>query len=294
MIQTVTKKGVVLGLGAGGEIDSVATANYALGTVVAHKKIFLYYGASTGGFSAVAALAVSDDGMNFVKKGVIVGLGAGGTIDDNATAYGELSPFFWKKKLWMYYSSYDGTTGGQTALATSDDGMNFLKKGVVVPIGGGGSIDSSDAQGGRPLALDDKVWLYYSALVGTTRRVALAVSDDGMNFVKKGVVVGLGGVGEIDDDSTSELGIAVCRHGDKIWIFSGVNDGTTSRIAAHVSSDGLNFVKKGVIVGLGGGGEIDDAHSGYNLAAISHNDKLFLYYGANDGSNTRTALAVLS
>lgn len=53
------------------------------------------------------------------------------------------------------------------------------------------------------------------------------------------------------------------------------------------------FVKKGVVIPLGGAGEIDDVGSAtYGIGVIERNDKIYCYYGAYDSLNARVALAV--
>ena len=173
--------------------------------------------------------------------------------------------------------------------------MTFVKKGVVVPLGGAGEIDdvSTAGYGIGVIERNGKIWCYYGAHDGGNGRVALAISEDGVNFVKKGVVVPLGGAGEIDDVSTAGYGIGVIERNGKIWCYYGAHDGGNGRVALAISEDGVNFVKKGVVVPLGGAGEIDDTYtacSGINV--IERNGKIWCYYGACDGANIRVALAI--
>ena len=55
----------------------------------------------------------------------------------------------------------------------------------------------------------------------------------------------------------------------------------------------MNFVKKGVVIPLGGAGEIDDVGSAiHGIGVIERNDKIYCYYGTYDSLNVRVALAV--
>ena len=119
--------------------------------------------------------------------------------------------------------------------------MTFVKKGIVVPLGGAGEID--DVHAGRAgisvIERNGKIWCYYAAHNGSNLRVALAISEDGLNFVKKGVVVPLGGGGEIDRIQTARYGISVIERNGKIWCYYGANDGATARVGLAISEDGM-------------------------------------------------------
>ena len=60
-----------------------------------------------------------------------------------------------------------------------------------------------------------------------------------MTFVKKGVVVPLGGVGEIDDVHTATYGISVIERNGKLWCYYGAYDGVNHRVALAISEDGM-------------------------------------------------------
>ena len=108
-------------------------------------------------------------------------------------------------------------------------------------------------------------------------------------FVKKGVVIGLGGAGEVDD--TQVYYPTVIVRNDKTYCYYSAHDGVNYRVALAISEDGLNFVKKGVVIGLGGAGEVDDTQV-YYPTVIVRNDKTYCYYSASDGVNRRVALAI--
>ena len=173
--------------------------------------------------------------------------------------------------------------------------MTFVKKGVVVPLGGAGEIDDVCTAyfGISVIERNGKIWCYYGAYDGGNARVALAISEDGVNFVKKGVVVPLGGAGEIDDVHTAGYGISVIERNGKIWCYYGAHDDGSRRVALAISEDGVTFVKKGVVVPLGGAGEIDDVFTAYSgIGVIERNGKIWCYYGAYNGGNAKVALAI--
>ena len=170
------KKGVVLPLGASGESDD----DYTFLPSVLYKDGFfwLYYVGYDGTYARVC-LALSKDGINFTKKGVVLPLGASGESDDDYTF---LPSVLYKDGFfWLYYVGYDGTYA-RVCLALSKDGINFTKKGVVLPLGASGESDDAHTYYLTILYKDGFFWLYYAGFDGTYGRVCLALSKDGVNF----------------------------------------------------------------------------------------------------------------
>ena len=114
--------------------------------------------------------------MTFVKHGVVIPLGASGDFDD-VWVY---SPAVVVRdgRTWLYYTCYDGT-GFRIGLAVSEDGVHFVKHGVVIPLGGSGDFDDAHAYTPAVAVRDGRTWLYYSGSDGANDRVGLAVSEDG-------------------------------------------------------------------------------------------------------------------
>ena len=70
------------------------------------------------------------------------------------------------------------------------DGRHFTDSSAnpVIEIGAPEEFDGTDILDPATAVWKGKVWLYYSA-VGETSSIGLAISDDGINFTKKGSVV---------------------------------------------------------------------------------------------------------
>ncbi|TSA40269.1 hypothetical protein D4Q85_00085, partial [bacterium] len=174
--------------------------------------------------------------MTFVKKGVVIQLGANGEFDD---LHGQLPAALERNgRVWLYYAGYDGATW-RIGLATSKDGIHFTKKGVVIQLGANGEFD--DVGGVIPDALErnGRVWLYCGGHDGAKWRTGLATSKDGIHFTKKGVVVPLGANGEFD----YEYGLfpsALERNG-RVWLYYTCYDGSKDRIGLATSKDGIHF-----------------------------------------------------
>ena len=220
------------------------------------------------------------------KKGVVVPLGAAGESDDLHVA--APSVLYKDGYFWLYYEANDGTLN-RICLALSKDGINFVKKGVVVPLGAAGESDDYYTFGSSVLYKDGFFWHFYIGHDGANFRICLALSKDGVNFVKKGVVVPLGAAGESDDLHTANPSV-IFKDG-YFWLYYVGYDDVSSRVCLALSKDGLNFIKKGVVVPLGAAGESDDLY-GEGPSVLYKDGFFWLYYEANDGTNWRICLAL--
>ena len=110
-----------------------------------------------------------------------------------------------------------------------------------------------------------------------------------MTFTKKGVVIDLGAGGAVDDVYVFSPSV-IYRNG-LFWLYYGGYDGTNARMCLAISSDGLTFTKKGVVIDLGAGGAADDVYV-YHPSVIYRNGLFWLYYSGYDGTNHRICLAI--
>lgn len=101
----------------------------------------------------------------------------------------------YKNQYYAYYITYQTNTGkGGVGLATSEDGLNWKNQGCVLQPG-----EDYDCNGayfaGVWLDTDGKIYLTYECKggegtsYGTLENIALAVSKDGRNFTKEGVIL---------------------------------------------------------------------------------------------------------
>lgn len=283
------KKGVVIPKGGAGDFDEAQA--YLPAAIKHNDKIYVYYAGKDAAGKYRLGLAVSEDGMNFIKKGVVVPIGAGGEFDDSSL-YGSTS-IKHNDKIYIYYEAWNVANATYyIGLAISEDGVNFVKKGVVITLGGAGEFDHHYVFLPSVLKHNDKFYLYYTGkdTAAGNYRIGLAISNDGMNFVKKGVVIPLGGGGG-DFDDLHTLYPNVMKHNDKIYGYYLAKDGGKYRIGLAISDDGMNFIKKGVVIPIGVGGAFDDNYL-FGGGPIEHNDKIYLYYNGQDGALQRIGLAI--
>jgi predicted GH43/DUF377 family glycosyl hydrolase len=136
----------------------------------------------------------------------------------------------------LYYGGYDGATV-RTGLAISEDGITFVKQGVVIPLGAGGEFDDAYVYAPAVLERDGQIWMYYAGHDGATVRIGLAISEDGITFVKHGVVISPGASGAFDDVLT--YAPAVLRRDGQIWMYYTGYHGGGWRIGLAISEDGF-------------------------------------------------------
>ena len=167
--------------------------------------------------------------------------------------------------------------------------MPFVKKGVVIPDGGASDIDSSWAYNGSVVRFHNKYYCYYLGYTGSIIRICLAISKDGVHFIKKGAVLGLGAVGEIDD--IGSVAPEILKSNNKDYLFYTGNDGAVTRICYGSAKDGIHFTRKGVVIGVGAGGEIDDGGL-YGPSVFLNNNKFNMLYDGSDGASNRICYAM--
>ena len=223
--------------------------------------------------------------MAWTKLGVVIPLGGVGDFDEVHTR--GPAPILLDGRVLLYYGGQEGTTY-RIGLAGSDDGIHFTKLGVVIPLGGVGDFDVSDADTPAPLLLDGRVLLYYTGHNGPAWRIGLAASDDGIHFTKLGVVIPLGGAGEFDD--VRAYGAAPLLLDGRVLLYYTGYDGADHRVGLAVSDDGVHFTKLGVVVPLGAAGDFDDEQTGAS-GPLALDGRVLLYYAGHDGAVYRVGVA---
>ena len=223
--------------------------------------------------------------MARTKLGVVVPLGGAGEFDELG-GWGP-APLLLGGRILLYYTGQADSTW-RIGLAVSDDGVHFTKLGVVVPLGGAGDFDQDNVYDPAPLLLDGRILLYYTGQVGSTYRIGLAASDDGVHFTKLGVVLPLGALGDFDSKQTY-ASAPLLLDGRILLYYTGQADSTWC-IGLAASDDGVHFTKLGVVVPLGGAGDFDQDNV-YDPAPLLLDGRILLYYTGQVGLTYRIGLA---
>jgi predicted GH43/DUF377 family glycosyl hydrolase len=279
------KHGVVVPLGASGSTDDVSAYSP---TVIKDNGTYKMWYSGNDGSNGRIHYATSTDGINWDKHGVVVPLGASGSTDD----YYAFTPTVIKDNgtYKMWYSGHDGSNW-RIHYATSTDGINWDKHGVVVPLGASGSTDDFYTEASAVIKDNGTYKMWYSGKDGSNYRTHYATSTDGINWDKHGVVVPLGASGSTDDVHTYTPAVIKDNGTYKMW-YAGKN-GSNGRIHYATSTDGINWDKHGVVVPLGASGSTDDYYV-YTPTVIKDNGTYKMWYSGSDGSSWRTHYAELA
>jgi len=215
------------------------------------------------------------------KLGTVLDLGPPGSYDD----YHVLAPSVMRDAgvLKMWYGAYDGGIY-RIAYATSVNGLNWTRCGVVLSPGSAGQPDSLFTSDCSVIKVGAVYRMWYSAHNGTTYRIMQATSPDGENWTKQGLAIDLGPPGALDDVLASNPEVIVV--GPEYWMYYTASDGITFRILRAVSTDGLNWTRAGVSINPGPPGEKDSTFA-QGPAVIFDGGRFLCYYSGFDGLRYR-------
>ena len=174
--------------------------------------------------------ATSTDGASWTIQGVVLDLGTAGSWDDHGLEF----PSVTRDASGTYYMYYLGWTTGavtRTGVATSTDGINFVRPipRPVVDVGQAWEWDrllttSAAALPGAPW----RIW--YSGGDGTRNRIGLATSVDGITVSKSrsNPVLVEGAPGSLDAVGVGEP--AILLDGTNLFLYHTMLDGVSMRI----------------------------------------------------------------
>jgi hypothetical protein len=185
------------------------------------------------------------------------------------------------------YSAYDGKTW-VTALADSPDGLTWQKRGrIIMATGAEGSYIAAN---GSALAAGDEIFYWYET--GDPFYIALARSNDGIQWNKFGAVLSRGPLGSFDERSVADP--YVIRAGEQFYMFYlGMDRARRQRIGVARSSDGTHWEKlrANPILELGAPGAFDEIGLGEPAVWSSGGSYWMLYTGRDRGERRKIVLA---
>jgi predicted GH43/DUF377 family glycosyl hydrolase len=185
------------------------------------------------------------------------------------------------------YSEFDGIW--RTALATSQDGVKWEKRGrVLSPSGWEGD---EIAANGSALVVGEEILYWYQA--GNPLKIALARSNDGVSWRKQPeAVVQTGPLGSFDERGVADPD--VIRIGGEFYLFYlGQDRARRQRLGVARSSDGVSWEKlrSNPILELGATGAFDENGLGEPAVWSSGGSYWMLYTGRDHGERRRIGLA---
>jgi hypothetical protein len=189
-----TKQGLCINLGMPGNFDSV---HMVYPYVIKEENIYkMWYTAYDGRSHWRIGYADSADGIIFKNQRMVLDVGPGGSLDTDHVH----TPVIVKQGsiYTMYYAGYGGYPPAWRILrATSTDGLNWTKQGLVLDLGEAGEPDSNNLLPGSVIYKDGLFKMYYWAQ-GSNWRILYATSKNGIDWQKQGVALELGPMRSLD------------------------------------------------------------------------------------------------
>ncbi len=289
-----TRLGMVLDVGPEGDPDSMYARDPYLmwegGTVR------MWYNGYDGERNRIL-YAVSADGISWAKQGVAIDVLKPPYNFDSVAAQTVLR-VGGVYRMWFTAGWWSGGPSGhwsQIYYAESPDATAWTVKGVSLPIGTPGAWDGSLVH--TPVVSQDPSGLYrmyYYGSDGTTLRIGLATSTDGIAFTRSppNPVLEIGPPGSWDD---RYVWCPTVLSGSpwRMW-YSGSN-ATATRVGLATSPDGVNWTKSSSNPDFAEGapGTWDDASVSDQrvFPAPGSSAGLLMYYAGSDGTHMRIGLA---
>jgi predicted GH43/DUF377 family glycosyl hydrolase len=229
--------------------------------------------------------------FNFnARPAPVLGRGAAGDFD----SHDALNPAVVARDgvQYNFYSGFDGAAW-RTGLATSRDGIEWQKQGVVLAPDAGSWEGSYIAANGAALLVDGRFWYWFVGGSKELPKLGLARSQDGRSFTKeRDPVLDTGPRGSWD-----ERGVAdpyVVRSGAYFYLFYlGQDRARRQRLGVARSTDGVHFEKlrTNPILDLGEDGNFDEQGLGEPAVWQSRGWYWMLYTGRDRDERRRMGLA---
>lgn len=283
------KMDMVMDIGNPGDFDD---SGADCGYVMFDEGIYKVWYSGSDGKNWRIMYATSPDGFMWTKYGVVVDLGPPGSYDDDYAAF----PSVLKDESGTYYMWYVGQStaswGWRILYATSNDGINWLKYGVI--------FSKTPAKAvAHPRVLIDENGLYrmwYSEYDKAHWRIGHATSGDGFTWNDQGVVLDIGAPGDPDSLYVYFPTVMIETDGTYIMFYSPSDGNPYNNLEIHyaTSSDGMgaSWTKKGLALEHGDKGDYDEVQAIPGSIRMRPDALHELWYTGYDGQHRRMMLAI--
>ncbi len=223
------------------------------------------------------------DRIEAVKYACVLARGPS-VYDANGTS--SPSIIFHDNEYKMWYAGRD--TGLQIIYANSTNGISWNKHGIVLPHGGTGTPDYAGAHSPSVLYEGGEYKMWYTGDNGTASRILYANSTDGISWMKQGVALDLGTIGEYDDAQSLSPSVLYESGGYKMW-YTGIHD-SIHRILYANSTDGITWTKYGMVLEASQYAEFDTQEV-KSPCVVMTQDGYEMYYSGSKYDTFRVLLA---
>ncbi|MDZ7265079.1 MAG: FG-GAP-like repeat-containing protein [candidate division KSB1 bacterium] len=176
----------------------------------------------------------------------------------------------------------------QIGYAESIDGIHWIKKGPILPLGQAGDFDCIHQNTPDVVKINSTYFLWYAGFDGSEWRIGKAVSFDGIYWEKRGVV--LTRSQNLDFDAYHVLAPKVVLINSDLWMWYEGFDGKTWRIGLAISKDGVTWTKQGMVLDVGSSESFDAVHVAQ--PEVHYQTESFeMWYSAFNGRNWWIAYA---
>lgn len=188
------------------------------------------------------------------REGLALGLGSPETFDADELGGPTVIVDRGMYRMWYYGCAYGVCSIGH---ATSSDGRTWVRTGVVLSP----ALPSEGRIVAYPgvLKTGSTYRMWYSGFDGSSFRILLAMSEDGIIWTKQGVALNLGSPGSADDRHVFDPTVVV-RAGTYFMYYAAASDANPGgrAIMLATSLDGVTWAKQGVVLSPGAPGDLDD------------------------------------
>jgi uncharacterized repeat protein (TIGR01451 family) len=245
----------------------------------------MWYTGSDGTNPTAIGLAISTDGVHWVKhagnpvmtpeihgswKGQ--GIRAGTVISDSG-------------RYRMWYTGYDRDWVARIRYAESSDGVTWIPYGSYdVDIGVLGGWEDSGVRDPAVVKSGGLYQMWYVGHDGLTSRIGHAVSTDGRHWLKDTANPVLDAEPSGDWDWLDVYAPSVVAYDDAyLFLYSGDTMPPAWQTGYALSTDGIAWARKGVILPEGPDGAFDDSSADY-ASVIADGAGLRIWYSGYDGN----------
>lgn len=283
-----TKMGLIQDIGKPGDFDDNRADS---GSVIVDEGVYKVWYSAFDDVNWRIMYSTSPDGQVWTKHGVVVDLGSPGDFDDQyAMAPAVLRNDQGLFQMWYIGQSY-GQLGWRMGYATSNDGVNWQKHGLVFTKPGI-SIGPSN------VLIDENGMyrLWYSEYDLTHWRIGHATSNDGVNWRDDGVAIDVGQPGAPDSKYVYFPAVIIEPDGSYLMLYCHYDGGSSGHLDIQyaTSPDGMagTWTKQGLSLPHGPQGAYDWLQATPTTVRLRDDGRHELFYSGFEGNHRRMMYAI--